>query len=162
MPASCSAHLKGLDLPRLKLAVLLGLLYASAAQGQQNDALSLRIPPLTPISDSATEAMPPSHRSAVGDVDRPVRIIYCPQPGYPRALADYGFEGYVELRYVVDTTGLAELQDLVVVEASHIGFVDSARRAIAKCRYRPAMRNGRTVRFLCQQRVVFRQDRPAL
>jgi TonB family protein len=141
-------------------AILIGLLQASLAQAQSNDTLSLRITPMEFVTDSTAQASPSSHRSAEKNVDRPVRVIYCPQPTYPRALADYGFEGRVVLRFVVDTTGAAELEDLVVREASHIGFVDAARRAVRKCRYQPAERAGLPVRFLVQQRVRFRQADP--
>jgi TonB family protein len=77
-------------------------------------------------------------------------------PSYPGALAAFGFSGHVTLRFVVDTLGFPEMEDLVVWEASNQGFVQAARRAVAKCRYIPAEQAGRPVRFLVQQRVVFR------
>ena len=100
--------------------------------------------------------MPASHRSTVKDADRPVQVTYCPVPNYPRGLAEYGFDGHVILRFVVDTLGLPEVEHLVVSEASNPGFVPAARRAVTKCRYRPAEKAGQPVRILVQQRVVFR------
>lgn len=141
---------------RVVCAIVIGMLQAALAQAQDPDTLSLRITPMELVTDSATEAMPASHRSAMENVDQPVRVIYCPEPRYPTALADYGFGGHVNLQFVIDTLGFAELQDLVVSEASNMGFVGGARRAIAKCRYRPAEKAGRPVRFLVQQRIVFR------
>jgi outer membrane biosynthesis protein TonB len=141
-------------------AVFVGLLQAPLVQAQGPDTLSLRITPMQLVTDSANDTMPASHRSAEDNVDQPVRVIYCPEPSYPTALADYGFGGHVNLQFVIDTLGFAELEDLVVSEASHIGFVGAARRAIAKCRYRPAQKAGRRVRFLVQQRVVFRVQNP--
>jgi hypothetical protein len=58
-------------------------------------------------------------------------------PVYPSALAEYGFTGRVDFRFVVDTLGRPELQDMGVLEATNEGFVEPARRAFAKCRYRP-------------------------
>jgi outer membrane biosynthesis protein TonB len=141
---------------RLASAILLIVLQPSVTQAQDSDVLSLYIPPLALVSDSITETMPASHRSVSKDADQPVRVLYCPEPRYPRGLGDYGFGGQVDLRFVVDTLGLAELEDLVVSEVSHVGFVDAARRAISKCRYKPASKAGRAVRVLVQQRVVFR------
>ena len=84
-----------------------------------------------------------------------VRVISCPHPAYPAALAEYGYDGYVIARFVVDTLGLAELDDLVVSEASHPGFVEPVRRAISKCRYQPAWKAGRPVRLYVEQRGIY-------
>lgn len=143
------------SLHRLGWALAFALLSASVGQAQSSDTLSLRLPSMELIVDSATAAIPASHRSVERKVDRPVRVIYCPEPRYPVALAAYGFSGEVILNFVVDTLGLAELKDLVVVEASNIGFVEASRRTIAKCRYGPATKSGRPVRFLVQQQINF-------
>jgi outer membrane biosynthesis protein TonB len=94
-------------------------------------------------------------------IDQPAGVIYCPEPRYPGVLAEFGFDGDVDLQFVIDTSGRAELDDLVVTAASHPGFVEPARRAIAKCRYRPARKGGRAVRFLVRQRVRYHlRDEP--
>jgi outer membrane biosynthesis protein TonB len=69
-----------------------------------------------------------------------------------------GLEGRVAFRFVVDTFGRPELQDMVMVEASHQGFVPAARRTVSKCRFDPATHQGRRVRIVVQQGVVFRRD----
>jgi hypothetical protein len=61
----------------------------------------------------------------------------------------------VELVFVVDTRGRAEMNDVVVKQATDQLFVPSARRAISGCRFEPARAGGRPVRFLVQQAVVF-------
>jgi hypothetical protein len=61
----------------------------------------------------------------------------------------------VDFIFVVDTSGRAELEDLIVVEASNAGFIAPARRAIAKCRYDPARQQGRPVRIRVQQGISF-------
>jgi outer membrane biosynthesis protein TonB len=137
-------------------AIVIGLLQSPLLPAQTLDTLPFRVTPMEHVPDSATKPMPASHRSAEENVDQPVRVIYCPEPSYPTALGEYGFGGQVNLVFVIDTSGFAELQDLVVSEASHNGFIGAARRAIAKCRYRPAQKAGRPVHFLVQQRVVFR------
>jgi TonB family protein len=133
----------------------LGGFPVSTAQGQASDSLVLQVGPLSVVKDSAREAMPPSHRSALGEVDRPVAVNFCPSPNYPSSLAAQGIGGTVSLRFVVDTLGIPEAEDVVVVEASHHEFIRSAERAVAKCRFRPAQRAGRPVRRVVQQRVVF-------
>jgi TonB family protein len=127
-----------------------------AAQG--SDTLALQRIPARHLLSVSEDSMPASHQSARGDVDRPVTITYCPPPSYPIALAEYGFSGFVELQYVVDTRGRPEVEDMRVVEASNRGFVPSALRTVAKCRFTPAERAGRSVRQLVKQRVVFRQQ----
>lgn len=126
-----------------------------AAQGSDTLALQpISASHLLPVSE---DSMPASHRSARGDVDRPVTITYCPSPSYPIALAEYGFAGSVELQYVVDTLGRPEVEDMRVLATSNRGFVQSALRAVAKCRFIPAESAGRPVRQLVTQRVVFKQ-----
>jgi outer membrane biosynthesis protein TonB len=141
-------------LHRVRWALVLAFLPASLAKAQSSDTLSLRIAPMELITDSSSPT-PASHQSAEEKVDQPVRVIYCPEPAYPTALGNYGFGGHVILRFVVDTLGLAELEDLVVFEASNIGFIETSRRAIAKCRYRPARKAGKPVRLLVEQRILF-------
>jgi TonB family protein len=130
-------------------------LWVVDAHGQATDTLSLRSPSLSLVVDSASSAMPASHRTVAKKVDRPVRVRYCPEPVYPTALAHYGFGGRVVLRFVVDTLGRAEVGDIVVSETSNPGFVESARRIVAKCRYEPAKLQGRPVRFLVVQPITF-------
>jgi TonB family protein len=136
-------------------SLALAQLWLVEAHAQTADTLSLRTPSFLLVADSASNAMPASHRSAAAKVDRPVRVRYCPEPAYPTALGQYGFGGRVVLRFVVDTSGLAELDDIVVSETSNPGFVESARRTVAKCRYDPARRDGRPVRFLVMQPIRF-------
>jgi TonB family protein len=139
------------------LLSIVTLLTVTAAHAQSKDSLPLRMPSLTRVTRPASAVRPPSHVSVESKVDRPVRVRYCPEPVYPSALARYGFAGDVVLVFVVDTSGRAEINDLVVSEFSHPGFVQSARRIIAKCRFDPAVKSGRPVRYLVQQRIRFRQ-----
>jgi outer membrane biosynthesis protein TonB len=145
----------------LVCTISFSLLPGALAQAQGPDTLAFIISPSARITDSVTASMPASHRSAPEGIDQPAGVIYCPEPRYPGVLAEFGFDGDVDLQFVIDTSGRAELDDLVVTAASHPGFVEPARRAIAKCRYRPARKGGRAVRFLVRQRVRYHlRDEP--
>lgn len=137
-------------------AIAVSMLPVASIQAQAPDTLSLRIPPIERVIDSVRAARPASHRTVEKDPDEPVQVLYCPNPRYPATLAFFG--GHVNMEFVVDTLGLAELEDLFIAEATHVGFIPSARRAIGKCRYRPAQKAGRPVRHLVQQRVVFHRQ----
>jgi TonB family protein len=141
----------------LALAGLLATLplQTRRVEAQGADTLPFRTSSAAGIPSPQRDSMPASHRSAVDSVDQPVAVLYCPPPQYPPELAAFGFDGVVDVQFVVDTSGRAELEDLVIKEASHPGFVISVRRAIAKCRYRPAQRAGDPVRQLVQQRVDY-------
>ena len=147
---------------RLALLVALLLLPAARAEAQSPDPLPFRSSQFGRVTDSAAAGWPASHRSASGDVDFPVQVLYCPQPRYPSELAAFGYDGEVDLQFVIDTTGLAELDQLLVLRASHPGFVLPARRAMAKCRYRPAQKAGQPVRFLVRQRIRYHLQNPDL
>ena len=147
----------------IHLGLLVALLFqANDAQAQGPDLLPFRSSQFGHATDSAASRLPASHRSASGDVDLPVRVLYCPQPRYPSELAQFGYDGEVDLQFVVDTTGLAELDDLLVLRASHPGFVLPAQRAMAKCRYRPAQKAGQPVRFLVRQLIRYHLRNPEL
>lgn len=146
----------------IRLGLLVSLALArvgvTGAHAQDANSLTLRLEPLVEHVDSAWGAMPASHRSAAVPNDRPVVRRYCPPALYPTALYEHGLEGRVVFRFVVDTLGRVESEDMVVIEAANAGFIRAARRAVAKCRYRPAERAGRPVRSLVQQGVGFRRD----
>ena len=139
----------------LVCAVWSFFLLSGVAQAQGPDTLPFRASFTEHIRSAAGDSMPASHRAAYGPVDQPVAVLYCPSPQYPTELAAFGFDGEVDVQFVVDSIGRAELDDLLVVEASHPGFIGPVRRAIAKCRYRPAQKAGRPVRFLVRQLVRY-------
>jgi len=56
---------------------------------------------------------------------------------------------------VVDTAGRVEPESILVVAASHPAFGESARRALATARFRPARVRGNPVRQLVQQAMRF-------
>jgi len=88
-------------------------------------------------------------------VDSPAEAVRHPRPTYPPALQQAGIEGFVEVRFVVDTTGRVEPTSLVVIRSSHSQFEPSVVGAILSTLYRPARVRGVAVRQLVQQRIRF-------
>lgn len=88
-------------------------------------------------------------------VDDPVAIINQPKPRYPPVLQQAGVQGFVEARFVVDTTGHVEPRSWEVIRSSHPQFEAPAREAVMKAVFKPARIKGRAVRQLVQQRYGF-------
>jgi Gram-negative bacterial TonB protein C-terminal len=135
-------------------AILIG---PTNAHTQQFDSLPVLRGSFAPLDDSS-QIMPASHRTAFKGSHAPVRRWYCPPVAYPPELWQLGVPGKVVFRFVVDTFGRPELDDMLTVEASHHGFVPPARRAVSKCRFDPAMSAGRRVRVVVEQGVRFWPD----
>ncbi|HXT17400.1 MAG TPA: energy transducer TonB [Gemmatimonadaceae bacterium] len=77
-------------------------------------------------------------------------------PAYPLELLSKHIEGAVIARYVVDTTGFADVKSFEVMEASNPGFVDAVREALPYMRFSPAKIGTQKVRQLVEQRFGFR------
>lgn len=72
-------------------------------------------------------------------------------PKYPSSSAAKGQEGWVELNFGVDEKG--KVKDIVVIDSSGSRhFEKSAKKAVAKWRYDPALKNGKPV-YSCQNKV---------
>ena len=76
-------------------------------------------------------------------------------PRYPDALYRDGVEGRVLAEFVVDTTGLVELNTFGVVSSSHPAFTDAVRSALRRAAFHPAMLKGAPVRQVVQQAFRF-------
>jgi len=77
-------------------------------------------------------------------------------PVYPPRLSALGREGRVQATFVVDTTGRADMTSVQVLASDDPEFSESVRTALGEMRFRPAMRGGRAVRQLVEQRFNFR------
>jgi TonB family protein len=75
---------------------------------------------------------------------------------YPEDLRAQNLEGDVLIQFVVDTLGHPIPATIRVLRASHPGFVQAVRDAIADQRFRPATLDGRPVFQLVQQPFEFR------
>jgi TonB family protein len=71
-------------------------------------------------------------------------------PQYPDSLRRAGVEGHAMVEFVVDTTGLADMETFGSVLSTHPRFLEEARRAVGGARFTPAVKDGRRVRQLVQ------------
>jgi hypothetical protein len=94
---------------------------------------------------------------SVIQVDRIVeRYESSAAPEYPHDLLVTGTEGLVQATYVVDTIGQVDTTTINVVYSDDPRFTASVRTALGLMRFRPAMRAGRTVRQLVEQKFRFK------
>lgn len=77
-------------------------------------------------------------------------------PAYPAALLALGVEGYAQVQYVVDSTGLADPSTLTVVKATRVEFAVAVREALPLMHFTPAKMGARRVRQLVEQQFNFR------
>lgn len=85
--------------------------------------------------------------------DRPPVPIFQPGAEYPEEMAKQNIGGKVLLSLVITKTG--RVKDLSVVDATDIHFLSSAKTAVLKWRFRPALLKGRPVDCRLQVPVVF-------
>ena len=76
-------------------------------------------------------------------------------PYYPDSLKSAKISGHVVLEFVVDTAGNVETETIGVVLSTHPRFAESARNAVWRAAFTPAVRQGRRVRQLVQIPVQF-------
>jgi periplasmic protein TonB len=89
-------------------------------------------------------------------VERIPRVIgSAPTPRYPDALRASGITGRVTVRFVIDTTGRAELAGAQFVEATHPLFSDAVRNALGNFRFSAGEVGGRKVRTMVQLPFTF-------
>lgn len=99
----------------------------------------------------------PDTAFSVLEVDRIVeRYETSAAPLYPRDLMAIGAEGLVQAIYVVDTVGKVDTTTIKVVHSDDPRFTASVRTALGQMRFRPALRAGKTVRQLVEQKFRFK------
>lgn len=81
-------------------------------------------------------------------------------PVYPPDLEARGIEGHVIIRFVVDSTGLVDMNTLLTVEATHVALDKAVREALPQMKFRPAYVGDRPVRQLAEQLFRFEVARP--
>lgn len=106
--------------------------------------------PFSRLSRDAGLPAPPFSRLIT---EQAPEILAGPLPRYPDLLRQAGVQGRVLLQAIVDTTGRVQPQSVVVVVATHPGFVAAARQALEATLFRPARVDGRPVRI--QVRIPF-------
>ncbi len=102
-------------------------------------------------------AAPGPLRLEMGQVDRiPMATTRIP-PRYPYQARRRGVEGWVAVRFLVDTRG--RVSRLTVTASRPPGVFDSAvRRALAQWRFRPGLKQGRPVETWVRTTIRFRLD----
>jgi periplasmic protein TonB len=78
---------------------------------------------------------------------------------YPRDLQESGIEGRVVVQFIVDQNGRVEPGSIKVVSATQDGFVEATRTALQEFRFKPAKRQGRTVRQVVNLPVTWTVER---
>lgn len=98
---------------------------------------------------------------SVLEVDKMVeRYENSAAPIYPPELIALGMQGMVQATYVVDTTGMVDTASVKVMLSDDPRFTKSVRDALGQMRFRPAIRQGKTVRQLVEQKFRFRIQPP--
>jgi TonB family protein len=81
-------------------------------------------------------------------------------PAYPDPLRDDRPDGFVVVRFVIDTLGRVESPSLKVLNASHPLFLDAVRVSLDRLRFLPGRYSGQLVRVRMEQRFEFHLASP--
>jgi len=76
-------------------------------------------------------------------------------PVYPEVLKNAGIEGEVDVSFVIDTTGRADMSTLKILKSPHAQFTEAVRKALSTARFLPAEVGGKKVKQLVQLPFVF-------
>ena len=112
--------------------------------------------PMSPFGSASLMTFLPGSVVNADAVERIPRIIGNPPlPRYPNALRASEVTGNVVARFVVDTLGRAEMDGVVIVEATHSLFADAVKSALEAYRFSPGEVAGRKVRTMVQVPFTF-------
>jgi protein TonB len=90
----------------------------------------------------------------LNEVDQPPRLIRAVNPRYPFEAAQKGIEGRVTLRFVVDSTGMAQEPEVVASEPEGV-FDEAALAVVKKYKFKPAMKGGKPVDCIVKAPIKF-------
>jgi TonB family protein len=76
-------------------------------------------------------------------------------PRYPDQLRAANIEGTVLAKFVVDTTGRADMTSFAIIKSDHAQFTTAVREALPNLRFYPAQVGGRKVKQLVQMPFSF-------
>jgi hypothetical protein len=112
---------------------------------------SVTHPPVAPATGTQDSVY------AVIDVDTAVaRSANSAAPAYPLSLLSAHVMGFVNARYIVDTTGFADTASFVVLKATNTEFVTAVRDALPYMRFQPAKIGPMKVKQLVEQQFSFK------
>ncbi len=166
LPPPDRAPSSGIAAPTIRYITLSKIALPTPGEGARTigNAQPLAIQAGTGPTDTAAAPAPPpqsppSHDSvySILDVDTAVvRTANSAAPAYPLALLQAHITGYVQARYVVDTTGFADTTSFTVVKSTNPGFIVAVREALPYMRFTPAKIGSLKVRQLVEQQFSFR------
>lgn len=76
-------------------------------------------------------------------------------PSYPNQLRAANIEGQVVAKFVVDTTGRADMRTFEIIKSDHELFTNAVRNSLPNMRFFPAEVGGRKVKQLVQMPFLF-------
>lgn len=79
-------------------------------------------------------------------------------PIYPPGMIKAKIEGSVRARFVVDTTGRADPESVVILKATNDEFTEAVTEAIPRMAFTPAIIAGRRVRQMVEQSFGFKLE----
>ena len=115
-----------------------------------------------PRTTAETLGLPGAETIPVAQIFRETEVDELPSlltPGrlrYPAVLADAGIGGAVTLTFVIDAEGRVDPAAIEILSATHLGFVEAAKEAVATSRFRPARKHGSAVRVRVRQTITFK------
>jgi TonB family protein len=105
--------------------------------------------------DHAPPVKAPMYTVDQVDVPAEADTLYPVLVTYPDSLLRAGVAGRALVEFVVDSTGLPEMDSFRAVLSTHPLFTDAARRAVGDARFKPARRRDQPVRQLIQLPLTF-------
>lgn len=103
-----------------------------------------------------SEAAADDHVYLETEVEKKVTLARVVPPKYPDYLKRENLGALVQVQFVVDTAGRAEMSTFRVLRTSDTRFVEAARLSVAATTYQPAELHGRKVRQVVEQPFSFR------
>ncbi len=88
-------------------------------------------------------------------VEVPAEMIYEEVPEYPRLARSAGMEAVVWIKALVDKNGEVKKAMILRSSGSKAGFDEAALEASYKCKFKPAIQNGRPVSIWVSYQVEF-------
>ena len=121
-----------------------------------NSWRSIHYPPQNKTEQHNYEPASKDSSAPMGnDVTRP-EVLHVVNPGYPAAAMRKGVEGTVVVSILVSPEGDVEAVRILRSADSSYGLDDAAVAAVAKWKFRPAVRDGKPIRVWTSYPVVFR------
>jgi protein TonB len=110
--------------------------------------------------DELAEIVAPDVNEVAGEgndivVDIPAEMIYEEIPQYPRLARQAGMEAVVWVKALVDKDGNVKKAMVLKSSGSKAGFDEAAVKAAYKCKFKPAIQNGRPVAVWVSYSVEF-------